>query len=69
MTSIRSDGNCRICGAYSQSQSFESNGICMPCDDKLKNWSKEDLVKALSKAKKEVWNLKYIKDYNENNPW
>jgi hypothetical protein len=59
VTSIRVGGNCRLCGNYTQSSTYEEKGLCMPCYDKLYNWTKEELVNELNKCKKELWNAKY----------
>ena len=33
MTNVRADGNCRLCGSYTQSITFESEGLCLSCSN------------------------------------
>jgi hypothetical protein len=57
MTKIRPDGNCRLCGNYTQGVDFQWRGICAACANVLDTWTKEDLVKELARIRKEMWRM------------
>lgn len=53
------EGNCKLCGSYTKSIEYEHKGLCLACVHKLDYWTKEDLIKELSKVKKENQKLRW----------
>jgi hypothetical protein len=61
------EGNCRICGSYTKGSRFKWEGLCLSCSEKLKSFTKEELLYEISQLKKQIWNLTFFnKKTNEN---